>query len=330
MRSVPSRFSSRAVSSLAAVGLAAAMLAGAMLAGCGDDENPTPTGEFSITFTGLEELPAGHHYEAWARFPPPPPRGLRVEHGDEISVSLGAFQVTEDGTIESLEGGAVTFELAEPKDLNTVVDVVITVRESEPDTTIGSILLGGDVVGNDNEGHATLTTEYHDALAVDIRTASGSCVLATPSDGENTNENQGIWFSTPTGGPALTLPVLGEGWHYDAYLLLGAKEISIGNFVRADTADSDGAGAEAGILPGFMTPGSDFPISALDLSAGGVSVLVAVQPGEHAHQGFLAHGSVFPYHVLELDIPAGTLPRTAMALEVATEPLPAGTVSFAR
>jgi hypothetical protein len=302
------------------------------LPGCGDDdENPTPTGEFSITLTGFEALPAGHHYEAWARFPPPPPPrgGIRVEHGDEDPVSLGAFQVTEDGNIESLEGGAVTFELAEPRDLQQVADVVITVRESEPDTTIGSILIGGEMGGDAQEGRATLTTTYHDALFADIRTASGSCVLATPTNGENTSENQGLWFSTPTGGSALNLPAL-EGWKYDAYLLLGAKEISIGSFARGDTADSDGPGSEADLLPGFNTPGSDFLISALDLAAGGVSVVVALLPGEHEHEGFRPHGAIFPYHVLELDIPASSPTRTPMALEVATEPLPAGTVTFAR
>ena len=61
-----------------------------------------------------------------------------------------------------------------------------------------------------------------------------------------------------------------------------------------------------------------------------ISVLVALIPAEHEHPGLLAHGSLFPYHVLELDIPAGAPVRTPMALEVATEPLPAGTVSFAR
>lgn len=327
MRSVPSRLSSRAVSVLVVVGLAVLWLPG-----CGDDdENPTPTGEFLITLTGFEPLPAGHHYEAWARFPPPPPPGgIRVEHGDEDPVSLGAFQVTEDGDIVSLEDGAVTFELAEPRDLQTVADVVITVRESKPDTTIGSVLIGGEMAGDQNEGRATLTMDYHDALFADIRTASGSCILATPSDGDNGNENQGLWFSTPTGTPALTLPALAGGWRYDAYLLLGAKEIALGSFTRGDTADSDGAGAEGGLLGGFNTPGSDFLISALNLSNGGVSVLVALQPGEDEHEGFRAHGSVFPYHVLELDIPAGTLPRTSMALEVATEPLPSGTVTLPR
>ncbi|HWN82619.1 MAG TPA: hypothetical protein VNM87_11015 [Candidatus Udaeobacter sp.] len=326
MKSVPSRLTSRAALLLAVVSLGVVLAAG-----CGDDdENPTPTGEFAITLTGFEALPAGHYYEAWARFPLPIPPGLRTMHGDEDPVSLGAFQINSAGDIESLEGGPVTFQLAEPRDLGQVIDVVISIRETKPDTTIGSVLVGGVVLGNDNEAHVTMTTDYHHALGTDIRSATGSCVLATPSNGDNTNENQGIWFSTPTGGPALIVPPLEEGWHYDAYLLLGAKEIELGSFARGDTADSDGAGAEGDLQPGFNTPGSDFLISAHDLAAGGVSVLIALQPGEDVHEGFRAHGSVFPYHVLEADIPAGTLPRTPIALQVATEPLPAGTVTFTR
>jgi hypothetical protein len=315
-------------------GGALALLVLALATGCGDDdESPNPNGEFAISLTGLEPLPAGHHYEAWARFPDETAAagGLSAEHGDEIPISLGAFQVNEEGGVESLDGGPMTFELATPHDLNPV-DVVITVRESKPDTTIGSIFLGGDVVGDDNEGHTTLTTDYHDAVVGDIRGASGSCILATPSDGENTNETQGIWFATPAGLPALNLPALGEGWSYDAYLLFGTKEISIGHFASANVEDSDGKGPEAGPLPGFTTPGSDFLTSGLNLSLGGVSVLIALLPEEHGHEGLAAapHGAVFPFHVLELDIPVGTLPRTPLALEVATEPLPAGTVTFQR
>jgi hypothetical protein len=113
-------------------------------------------------------------------------------------------------------------------------------------------------------------------------------------------------------------------------LFLGAKQIELGHFARGDTADSDGAGAEGGLQPGFDTPGSDFLTSALDLSAGDVSVIVALTTGEDEHEGRLLHGAVFPFHVLEVDIPAGTIPRTPIACHVPPEPLPAGTVTFAR
>jgi hypothetical protein len=305
------------------------------LGGCGGDDNgnPNPNGEFSITLTGLEPLPVDHHYEAWARFAHTTARdGMGVEHGDEIPVSLGAFQVTSEGEVQNLDGGPMSFQLAESHELNPV-DVVVSIREAEPDTTIGSVILGGDVGGDDHEGRATLTTEYHDAWACDIRTASGTCILATPTDTDTTtaNERQGIWFATPAGLPALNLPVLGEGWHYDAYVILGAKEISIGHFPSADVEDSDGKGLEAGPGAGFTTPGSDFVVSQLDFSQGTSSILISLtQSDEHGHEGRALHDSILPFHVLELEIPAGTLPHTPMVLQTATEPLPAGTVSFVR
>jgi hypothetical protein len=318
-----------------AVGGAVLFLVLGLAGGCGDDDEESGPTEFEFTLTGLEPLPVGHWYEAWARFPDQSAAagGLSVEHGDEIPVSLGAFQVNEEGGLESLEGGPVTFELPEGHDPNPI-NVVITVRDTaEPDTTIGPILIGGDVLGDDNQGHATLTTDYHDAIVGDIRSATGSCIMATPSDGDNTNETQGIWFATPAGLPALTLPVLGEGWHYDAYVILGTKEISIGHFATADVEDSDGKGPEAGPQPGFTTPGSDFLTSAPNFSLGGVSVLIALLP-EHGddHEGLAQapHGAMFPYHVLEAEIPIGTLPRTPIALTAATEPLPAGSVTFQR
>ena len=114
--------------------------------------------------------------------------------------------------------------------------------------------------------------------------------------------------------------------------MVGTKEISIGNFPSADVEDSDGKGPEAGPQPGFTTPGSDFLTSAPNFAAGNTSVLISLIPSGDDHEGLGAvlHGAIYPYHVLEAEIPALTLPRTPIALTAATEPLPAGIVTFQR
>jgi hypothetical protein len=302
---------------------------GWMLAGCDDDEstapNPTP---FSFSFDGLPSLASGQYYEAWVSFPEESGRAL---HGDEVRASLGQFIVTGSGEVESRAGGPAAFEYSGDEDLGFAVDVFVTV-ETEGDTAHGPALLGGAIQGDDSEGRATLLTSHHDAVGTDFSTAAGSFILATPTDGLGTNENQGIWFTDPSGAPSLTLPTLGEGWIYHAHTFHGGHSHSVGTFSAPNLEDSDGRGPEAGPEPGFTAPGSDFLTSAPDLADGATTAYIVIQPVGDVHEAEarVLHDSSFPMRVLETAIAAGATPRQSIALGQRATPWPTGSVSFAR
>ena len=49
-------------------------------------------------------------------------------------------------------------------------------------------------------GSASLAVSATEALATNFSSASGKCILATPTDGMNTNETSGIWFLEAVSG----------------------------------------------------------------------------------------------------------------------------------
>jgi hypothetical protein len=323
-----------------ALALVATAFALSLVTGCDDDDPAAPEpGMFTVDFDDLPVLPADQYYEAWVSFPVARPAGEGAArragapfHDEFEAVSLGAFTVAADGSLLNLEEGPAEFALAEERNLNLAADVHVTVR-AFGDTAHGALIIGGGVTGDDDEGHADLVTDYHDGLDCDLRAASGSCVMATPTDGAGTNETQGIWFTDASGVPVLELPVLGHGWMYAAWTVAGGEARSIGHFAAANAADSDSAGPEAGPLPGFVAPGSDFLASGFDLAAGGVTVLVAAEPDEHAgHERApaLRHEEPFPMTVLALAIEAAFPDHTPMTLELPAGPLPTGRVTFTR
>jgi hypothetical protein len=321
--------------------LVAVVIGGGLVAGCGDDDEPAAPepGVFTVLLRDLPVLAGDQFYEAWVAFPVPPARdGGRDRstdaplHDEQESVSLGAFRVVADGSLLDLDGGPAEFALAEDRNLSLAADIHVTVR-AIGDTAHGALILGGTVRGTDDEGYADLVTDYHDGLDCDLRSAAGSCVMATPSDGPGTNETQGIWFTDADGLPALDLPVLGHGWMYAAWALAGGDARLIGHFADAAAADSDSAGAEAGPLSGFAAPGSDFLASGFHLAAGGVTVLVSAEPddeGDHAGGMARRHQEPFPMTVLALIIEAATPARTPMAMGVPAAALPTGRVTFTR
>ena len=320
--------------------LMAAAIAAGLAGGCGDDEPSTPDpGAFAVELHDLPVLAAGQYYEAWVAFPvlparagdPRRPAGAPL-HDEQENVSLGAFRVAADGSLLNLEDGLAEFSLAEERNLNLAAGIHITVR-AIGDTAHGALILGGGIRGDDDEGYADLVTDYHDGFDCDLRSAAGSCVMATPTDGAGTNETRGIWFTDANGLPALDLPALGHGWMYAAWAVAGGEARSIGHFAAANAADSDSAGAEAGPLPGFAAPGSDFITSGFDLAAGGVTVLVGVEPdaeGDHERGMKLRHEEPFPLTVLTLIIEAAAPARTPMAMGLPATPLPTGRVTFTR
>jgi hypothetical protein len=296
-----------------------------ILPSCGDDTTGPSEGEFTITFEALPSLGHGRYYEAWLSVP--------ADHArHENVVSLGKFTMSGDGTASSLEGGPASFGTDDVDHLDDAVNVLITV-ESEGATEPGPVLLAGAVTGDEHAAHATLTTSHELAVGADLAAATGSFVLATPSDGEGANETQGLWFTDPSGLPTLGLPALSAHWRYHAHVFHGGHSLSLGTFVVADEADSDGAGAEAGVEAAFTAPGSDFLVSGHDFADGATTAFIVIEPAEDHHgeaRDARRHDSSFPVRVLQATISKDAAARSSIALSRDSLTLPSVTVEFTR
>jgi len=129
-----------------------------------------------------------------------------------------------------------------------------------------------------------ITYSRSGALGSDFASATGSYILATPTNGADTNENSGIWFlSLESGAPAagLSLPTLPAGWVYEGWAVIGGVPVTSGRFTAVDMVDQDDpfSGTQGG--PPF--PGEDYLVNAptgltfpTDL-AGGTAV-ISIEP----------------------------------------------------
>jgi len=102
-----------------------------------------------------------------------------------------------------------------PDNLSVATAFVLTI-EPNPDTDPNPSavhILGGDF----NTNSANISTDHGAALGVDYSNSTGNYILATPTDGPNTNEKSGIWFLNPP-STTFTLNFTGfdpllEGYH---------------------------------------------------------------------------------------------------------------------
>jgi len=112
---------------------------------------------------------------------------------------------------------------------------------------------------------ANFDIAYADAFGTTFAAAGGVCTIVAPTS--PSDSNSGVWFvhlgSPPTAGLS-NLPVLRRGWHYEGWVLQpttggGYRAYSTGKFLRADSADFDGAGPFAGnVGTAYNFPGQDF------------------------------------------------------------------------
>ncbi len=235
------------------------------LTSCDDDDEPTVnTATFETNFSGLEDLGDDYAYEGW----------LIV---DGNPVSAGIFEVDANGIASrtSFEVGA--------DDLAAATTYVLTIEPSpDSDPAPSPVhILAGDFSGNS----AALTVGHGAALATDFTAATGTYILATPTDMDDTNEASGVWWldnSAATGPVAgLDLPELPEGWAYEGWAVIDGTPVSTGVFTSATGADGGAnySGTQAGPpFPGedFLTnapAGLDFPV---DLT--GKTVVISVEP----------------------------------------------------
>lgn len=279
------------------------VLTSTILSGCMEQEETVPEVEqeqsvLEFSFTGLEALDTGH-FEGWAIF------------GEE-KISTGKFNV----------GDALSFSL--PRDLSEANQIVITIEpEGDTDTVpSGIVVLSGGVSGNS----ATLS------FPVDFSGATGNYILATPTNGGDTDETSGIWFLKlpgPTAG--LELPSLPDGWIYEGWVVNQDTPLTSGRFVAVDEVDLfDGFSS---IEPGPPFPGEDYLVNPpegivfpIDLSDGASQAVISVEPDLN---GVDPTGDApFQIKPLVVNVPSGALDHTNYSMNLNMGSIPFGTATI--
>jgi hypothetical protein len=223
-----------------------------------------------LEFTGVEPLANDYHYEGWAII------------GGEAQ-STGKFNLDAAGDFVTVGGVEIpNGEFDVDFDLDDATAIVISIEPAGDTDDIPSdtkYLAGG--VSDDV---ADLTVAASQALGDDFTSATGKVILATPTNGSNTNELSGIWFlDLGTGSPevGLSLPTLPTGWKYEGWAVISGQPVTSGKFTAVDEADESApySGPQAG--PPF--PGEDYLMNALagltfptDLS--GATAVISVEP----------------------------------------------------
>jgi hypothetical protein len=276
---------------------------------CKDNEVVLPADESPIVLSvsNLAPLPSSEaHYQLWASFYTfNRPEGGDSPMHDSGFVSLGEFNINEDGKVVSPDGDPVSFSIPPDKNPQLLADVIIAVQpielvnrplHDEP----GPAILGGRFYGTARQAIADLNMGYVDAFGTDFSAVRGGCTITAPTS-VPADSNSGVWFYEPgpTPSPSLrNLPALPEGWVYEGWVIdrtlpgpLPFLFISTGRFERPDSADFDGPGPGAGPGQGLNFPGQDFinPVNGLpgrpNLRNPGYFFRVTIEPRE-LHSSF--------------------------------------------
>lgn len=280
-----------------------------LIASCKKDETPADTTkDLTLNFSGLENLGSDYVYEGW----------LIV---DGAPVSTGTFTVDEEGMLSQK-----TFSLNEAfVDKATTFVLSIEPMDDTDPAPSATKMMAGDFSG----ANADVTT----GIVGDFSNAAGKYILATPTDGPDTNENSGIWFlDLATGSPTvgLDLPTLPDGWKYEGWVVINGQPVTSGTFTNTMATDDADPFSGSMSLPdvngmdGFF-PGEDYLMNApsglnfpTDI-AGGIAV-ISIEP--------YPDNSVDPFTLKPLvhNIPASAVDHTVyeMGQNLA---FPTGTVS---
>ena len=220
--------------------------------------------------TGFPRLQNGVMYEGWA-----------IINGKPVST--GKFNVNASSQPVNAQGQLIpSADFATNTDLTAATAFVVTIEPAiDPDPgPTATHFLAGDVANR----AATLTTAGIQAFGNSFAAASGTFVLATPSNGMGADEKSGIWFVDLTSGAprqGLNLPTLPAGWNYEGWAILNGTPVSTGKFTDPGKPDLAAPFTGLGSVPPF--PGEDFLNNApaglafpIDIS--GMTVAITIEP----------------------------------------------------
>jgi hypothetical protein len=230
------------------------------MAACNDDDS-ADTSTLTLNLSGLEDLGSDYAYEGWIMV-------------DGAPQTAGIFTVDGEGNPSQR-----SFDL-DADALSAATAYILTIEPSpDPNPAPSDVhILAGDFAATG----ATLTVDHPAAVGTDFTAASGSFILATPTDDDDTNEASGVWFLDPSGpSAALSLPDLPAGWAYEGWAVIDGQPVTTGTFTGAAGADS--AAPYSGSNPAPPFPGEDFLVNApsgatfpVDLTDG--MIVVSVEP----------------------------------------------------
>ena len=279
-----------------------------VLAGCNDDgtTDPSNTGTLTMNITGLEDVGSNHRYEGWV-----------IVNG--TPKSTGTFSVNSAGV-----PSRSTFQV-NSTDLDNASAFVLTVEpfpDSDPAPSQNK-MLGGDFTVSS----ALVTTAHPSALNNGFSVASGSYILATPTNGMASNELSGVWFLDPSSGTpmaSISLPTLPTGWEYEGWAVINDIPVSTGKFTAVNMADR--AAPYSGSQPGPPFPGEDFLMNApsgltFPTVLHNARIVITVEP--------VPDNSPDPFGLKPLDatVAADAAPGTVYPLTNRSSTLPSGTVT---
>lgn len=214
-----------------AIGMIALSVLGVTSCSKDDDGGPkVEKAEFTLELSNLEPLEGDYQYEGWI-----------IVGGQPLST--GTFDAKKD---------KYTFSVVK-ESLDAATDFVVSIepkKDDDPAPSKTKILSG-----KFNNSIASLTI---DEIA-DFDNVSGSFVIATPTDNDDTNEANGIWFLKVNGmtqEPSLVLPTLPEGWNYEGWVIIDGVPVSTGVFTEFDKKDKFSPYSADINTPSF--PGEDF------------------------------------------------------------------------
>ena len=279
------------------------------ITGCSNNDNPSnppETGELALNISGLKDLGSAAKYEGWI-----------IVNG--TPKSTGKFTVDANGQLSSN-----TFTV-DKSDLDDAAKFVLTI-EPEPDQNAdpSDVHL---IAGNFSNNQASLSVSDGAALNDDFSSASGTFVLATPTNGSSSNENSGIWFlDLSSGSPSvgLTLPTLPSGWKYEGWAVINGTPVTTGKFTSNSAIDE--SAPYSGTMSGPPFPGEDFLNNApsgltfpTDLS--GDIAVITIEPDPDNDAG--------PFFMKPLtgNIPSGAMDHTNYPLNLNMGTFPVGTAS---
>ncbi len=263
--------------------------------------------ELTLDINGLENLGDDYAYEGWIIV-------------DGSPVTTGVFSVDDSGTLSETSFWVNAGDLAAATAFVLSIEPAVDSDPAPADTKL--------LIGDFTNDMATVSST---GMVGDFSASTGSYILATPTDTDDTNEFSGVWFLDNSSGSAvagLDLPTLPAGWKYEGWVVLNGTPVSTGTFTDVAMADDNASTSPykgaAGDGPGY--PGEDYVMGSAagitfptDLT--GSTVVISVEPSPD--------NSTLPFTLKPLagDVPTGIMAHSVQTLGAGPVAMISGTVS---